>query len=147
MAATRQFYVDHGVPVAKSFGRKYVEFDIPGSPVKLALYGPRALAKDAGVPEEGTGSHRLVIGSDAGPFTDPDGFTWESGALTADAGLGPAGTALAAEGAAVGVRGHADGSAEVPAQRRGGAQACRRRDGLDAVVWPPAGPGPGGSAG
>jgi catechol 2,3-dioxygenase-like lactoylglutathione lyase family enzyme len=76
VAATKQFYVDHGVPVAKSFGRKYVEFDTPGSPVKLALYGRRALAKDAGVPEEGTGSHRLVIGSDAGAFTDPDGFTW-----------------------------------------------------------------------
>jgi catechol 2,3-dioxygenase-like lactoylglutathione lyase family enzyme len=78
VAATRQFYVDHGVPVAKSFGRKYVEFDTPGSPVKLALYGRRALAKDAGVPEEGTGSHRLVIGSDAGACTDPDGFTWAS---------------------------------------------------------------------
>ena len=76
VAATKQFYVDHGVPVAKSFGRKYVEFDTPGSPVKLALYGRRALAKDAGVPAEGTGSHRLVIGGDAGAFTDPDGFAW-----------------------------------------------------------------------
>lgn len=46
-------------------------------PVKFALYGRRALAKDAGVPEEGTGSHRLAIASDAGAFTDPDGFTWE----------------------------------------------------------------------
>ena len=24
-----------------------------------------------------TGSHRIVIGGDAGPFTDPDGFVWE----------------------------------------------------------------------
>ena len=46
-------------------------------PVKLALYGRRALAKDAGVSPEGSGSHRIVIGSDAGPFTDPDGFAWE----------------------------------------------------------------------
>jgi predicted lactoylglutathione lyase len=75
--ASKQFYVDHGLAVAKSFGSKYVEFDT-GSPVKLALYGRRALAKDAGVPPEGSGSHRIVIGGDAGPFTDPDGFAWEA---------------------------------------------------------------------
>lgn len=46
--------------------------------VKLALYGRRALAKDVGVAPDGTGSHRLIIGSDAGPFTDPDGFAWEA---------------------------------------------------------------------
>jgi len=33
--------------------------------------------KDTGVPVDGSGSHRVVIGSDAGPFTDPDGFVWE----------------------------------------------------------------------
>ena len=78
VAASKQFYVDHGLPVAKSFGRKYVEFATSSSsPVKLGLYGRRALAKDAGVSPDGTGSHRLVVGSDAGPFTDPDGFTWE----------------------------------------------------------------------
>jgi hypothetical protein len=31
-----------------------------------------------GVSSDGTGSHRLIIGSDAGPFTAPDGFVWES---------------------------------------------------------------------
>jgi hypothetical protein len=67
--------------VAKSFGRKYVEFAAPSSPMKLALYGHRALAKDAGVPPDATGSHRLAIGSEAGPFTDPDGFAWESAPL------------------------------------------------------------------
>ncbi len=64
-------------PRGKSFG-KYVEFAIPSSPVKLALYGRRALAKDAGVPPEGAGSHRLALGADAGSFTDPDGFEWEA---------------------------------------------------------------------
>lgn len=48
--------------------------------VKLALYGRRALAKDAGVAPDGTGSHRLIIGSDAGPFADPDGFACEAAA-------------------------------------------------------------------
>jgi predicted lactoylglutathione lyase len=77
MTASKRFYLDHGLTVAKSFGRKYVEFAAESSPVKFALYGRRALAKDAGVPADGTGSHRLSIDSDAGSFTDPDGFTWE----------------------------------------------------------------------
>ncbi|MGY4100699.1 glyoxalase [Nocardia sp. R16R-3T] len=76
--ATKQFYVDRGLTVAKSFGSKYVEFDTAPSSVKLALYGRRAAAKDAGVPAEGTGSHRIVIGGNIGPSTDLDGFTWES---------------------------------------------------------------------
>ena len=78
--ATKQFYVERGLAVGKSFGSKYVEFDTPASPIKLALYGRRAAAKDAGVAPEGTGSHRLVVGGDAGAFTDPDGFVWESAA-------------------------------------------------------------------
>jgi predicted lactoylglutathione lyase len=76
VAASKRFYVDRSLAVAKSFGRKYVEFATASGPVKLALYGRRALAKDAGVSPDGTGSHRLMIGSDAGPFTDPDGFAW-----------------------------------------------------------------------
>lgn len=76
--ASKQFYVERGFAVAKSFGRKYVEFETPGSGVKLALYGHRALAKDAGVSPEGSGSHGIAIRSEAGPFTDPDGFAWEA---------------------------------------------------------------------
>jgi catechol 2,3-dioxygenase-like lactoylglutathione lyase family enzyme len=77
VAASKRFYVERGLEVARSFGRKYVEFAAPSSNVKLALYGRRALAKDAGVPPDGTGSHRIAIASDAEPFTDPDGFNWE----------------------------------------------------------------------
>jgi predicted lactoylglutathione lyase len=76
VAASKRFYVDRGLEVARSFGRKYAEFAT--TQVKLALYGRRALAKDAGVAPDGTGSHRLVVGSNAGPFTDPDGFAWEA---------------------------------------------------------------------
>jgi catechol 2,3-dioxygenase-like lactoylglutathione lyase family enzyme len=79
--ATKQFYVDHGLAVAKSYGSKYVEFAGPASHLKLALYGRRALAKDAGVAPEGSGSHRIVLGSDAGPFTDLDGFPWEAASV------------------------------------------------------------------
>ncbi|WP_436843380.1 glyoxalase [Streptomyces narbonensis] len=77
--ATKQFYADRGLTVAKSFGGKYAEF-APGqsSPVKLALYKRRALAKDLGVPADGTGSHRIVLGSTTEAFTDPDGFAWEA---------------------------------------------------------------------
>jgi uncharacterized glyoxalase superfamily protein PhnB len=75
---SKRQYVDRGLEVGKSFGRKYVEFATPSSAIKLALYGRRALAKDAGVSPDGTGSHRIAIGSDLGQFTDPDGFVWES---------------------------------------------------------------------
>jgi predicted lactoylglutathione lyase len=74
--ATKQFYVDRGLRVARSFGSKYVEFDT--APVKLALYSRRAAAKDVGVDPAGTGSHRIAIVGDAGSFTDPDGFVWET---------------------------------------------------------------------
>jgi predicted lactoylglutathione lyase len=77
VGASKRFYTDHGLAVAKSFGPMYVEFETGSSPVKLALYRRRALAKDAGVPPEGSGSHRIVIDGDAGSFTDPDGFAWE----------------------------------------------------------------------
>lgn len=76
VAASKRLYVDRGLTVAKSYGRRYVEFDT--GPVKLTLYKRRALAKVAGVSADGTGSHRLTIGSDSGPFTDPDGFVWEA---------------------------------------------------------------------
>ncbi|MEV0263883.1 glyoxalase [Streptomyces sp. NPDC050617] len=82
--ATKQFYVGRGLTVAKSFGGKYAEF-APGqsSPVKLALYKHRSLAKDLGVPADGAGSHRIVLGSTADTFTDPDGFAWEAAASLA----------------------------------------------------------------
>ncbi|WP_228915238.1 VOC family protein [Streptomyces sp. DH20] len=76
--ATKQFYVGRGLTAGKSFGGKYVEFaGDPGS-VKLSLYKRKALAKVAGVPVEGSGSHRIALVSPVGPFTDPDGFVWEA---------------------------------------------------------------------
>ena len=81
--ASKQFYVDHGLPVAKSFGSKYVEFEAPSSAIKLALYSRRAAARDAGVSPEGSGSHRIFVRSEAGPFTDPDGFAWEAASVRA----------------------------------------------------------------
>ncbi|MDX2562577.1 glyoxalase [Streptomyces sp. TX20-6-3] len=86
VAASRAFYVEHGLTVGKSFGRKYVEFAAAeGSPVKLALYGRRALAKDVGVPVDGEGSHRIALGGEGGAaFTDPDGFTWEPASVAAE---------------------------------------------------------------
>ncbi|RDH10081.1 glyoxalase, partial [Tsukamurella pulmonis] len=77
VSATKAFYVERGLTVAKSFGRKYVEFDAEPGAVKLALYGRKAAAKDAGVPAEGSGSHRLRIDGALGPLIDPDGFVWQ----------------------------------------------------------------------
>lgn len=82
VTASKRFYVEHGLTVAKSFGSKYVEFDTQDSPVSLALYGRRALAKDVGVPVDGTGSHRIALVGGTGAFTDPDGFGWEAASLT-----------------------------------------------------------------
>lgn len=76
MAASKRFYVERGFTVAKSYGRRYVELDT--GPVKLTLNNVRAQANVAGVPFDGTGSDRLTIGSNAGPFTDPDGFVGEA---------------------------------------------------------------------
>jgi hypothetical protein len=77
IVASKRFYVDHGLRVARSFARAYVEFAAPETHIKLGLYKRRALAKDAGVPPEGDGSHRIVIRSDGERFADPDGFAWE----------------------------------------------------------------------
>ncbi|QFG26246.1 glyoxalase [Actinomadura sp. WMMB 499] len=76
--ASKRFYVGRGLTVGKSFGGKYAEFDAPSSAVTLALYPRRALAKDTGVGQEGTGSHRLVLAGGGESFTDPDGFAWEA---------------------------------------------------------------------
>ncbi|MEV6175837.1 glyoxalase [Streptomyces sp. NPDC052016] len=81
--ASKQFYVERGLAVAKSFGSKYVEFATGSGPVKLALYKRRGLAKVVGVSPDGTGSHRLTIGGDAGQFTDPDGFGWTTASQSA----------------------------------------------------------------
>lgn len=78
VGASKQFYAARGLPVGKSFG-SYVQFDLKDSPVQLGLYKRRALAKDAGVAEDGSGSHRIVIGGDSAA-TDPDGFAWEAAA-------------------------------------------------------------------
>jgi catechol 2,3-dioxygenase-like lactoylglutathione lyase family enzyme len=86
VAASKRFYVERGLEVAKSFGGKYVEFDLPAGSIGLGLYGHRALAKDAGVAPEGSGSHRLTIGGDIGTFADPDGFAWAPARVAALAG-------------------------------------------------------------
>lgn len=83
VGASKRFYVEHGVEVGKSFG-SYVDFSTPASPIGLGLYKHRALAKDAGVAPESTGSHRLSIVGDVGVFSDPDGFRWETAGSTAN---------------------------------------------------------------
>jgi predicted lactoylglutathione lyase len=81
VAASKRFYADRGFAVAESYGRKFVSFAAPSGAIELVLYRRGAAARDVGVSPEGTGSHRIVIGSDAGPFTDPDGFVWEAARL------------------------------------------------------------------
>jgi hypothetical protein len=81
IVASKKFYVDHGLSVGKSFGRMYVEFETTG--LKLGLYRRKALAKDAGVSPEGEGAHRIAVVGGGKPFTDPDGFAWETTSIAA----------------------------------------------------------------
>jgi predicted lactoylglutathione lyase len=79
--ASKRFYVEQGLTVAKSFGGKYAEFAAAEpNQVKLALYKRPGLAKDLGVPNDGSGSHRLAVTGSTTAFTDPDGFVWEASA-------------------------------------------------------------------
>ncbi|QLY28229.1 glyoxalase [Nocardia huaxiensis] len=78
--ASKRYYVERGLTVSKSFGGKYAEFDLTGSPVKLALYPRKAAAKDAGVSPAGSGSHGITMHGTIGTFTDPDGFAWQADA-------------------------------------------------------------------
>ena len=55
--------------------------DFRGFTLSLTMSQPATVNGLAGVSPEGTGSHRLTMGSDAGPFTDPDGFAWEAAPL------------------------------------------------------------------
>ena len=76
VGASKRYYADLGFEVDKSIPRTYAQFHAPEGGVKLALYKRRALAKDAGVDPDGSGSHRVTIRGGAGALTDPDGFAW-----------------------------------------------------------------------
>ena len=47
---SKQYYVDHGIPVAKAYGRKYVQLGDPSSPITLALYQRRGSRQGRGRP-------------------------------------------------------------------------------------------------
>jgi catechol 2,3-dioxygenase-like lactoylglutathione lyase family enzyme len=81
---SKQYYIDQGLTVAKSFGSKYVEFAAADDAVMLALYKRAGLAKDAGVAVDGGGPHRIIIGGGAREFVDPDAFAWEPASRPAD---------------------------------------------------------------
>ncbi|QNA92057.1 MULTISPECIES: glyoxalase [unclassified Microbacterium] len=83
VVASKSFYMERGIPVGKSFGRSYVQFDTGTSPIGLGLYRHASLAKDAGVPAEGSGSHRITINGVLGAAVDPDGFVWAPVAVAA----------------------------------------------------------------
>lgn len=86
VGASKRFYVDQGLTVAKSFAKMYVEFAPGSGPLSLALYRRKALAKVAGVSPDGSGSHRIAIGGASRPFTDPDGFVWETTSMASKPG-------------------------------------------------------------
>lgn len=75
LGASKKFYVGRGLEVKRSFPGRYAEFN--SGAVKLALYpGRDGVAKEAGVSPDGDGPHGITVNSDAGAFSDPDGFVW-----------------------------------------------------------------------
>ncbi|GAB3659351.1 glyoxalase [Glycomyces tarimensis] len=80
MPESKRFYVDHGLTVAKSYGKKYTEFEATPGATSLALYPQKGITKLVGVKAVGTGSHRLVVHGGTEAFTDPDRFEWEPAA-------------------------------------------------------------------
>jgi uncharacterized glyoxalase superfamily protein PhnB len=85
VSESKSYYAAHGVPVAKSFGRSYVQFDTGSGPIGLGLYRHASLAKDAGVSASGSGSHLLTISGALGTAIDPDGVVWEPAVVSAEA--------------------------------------------------------------
>jgi len=73
--ASRAFYSERGFGVRRSFG-SYVDFETPKGTIGLGLYKRAALAKSAGVPADGSGSHRITIHGTPGTAVDPDGCAW-----------------------------------------------------------------------
>lgn len=80
--ASKAFYVSHGFQAGRSFGGKYAEFPASGEGITLALYPRKAAAKEVRVDPAGSGSHRLVVGTDAAAFTDPDGYVFQTARVT-----------------------------------------------------------------
>ena len=58
--ATKKFYVDRGLAVKRSFGAKYVEFDTPGSQLKLRSTGAVPSPRTPALPEATARPHRIA---------------------------------------------------------------------------------------
>ena len=61
LKATLAFYSALGMPVRKAYGSKYADFVSGDGTSTLALYGTEALAKDAGVPADGSGFRSMTL--------------------------------------------------------------------------------------
>jgi hypothetical protein len=68
----KHFYEALGCPVDKSFGAKFVSFDLGDGSPTLGLYTRPGLAKDAGVPVDGAGFCGMTLASVAGSPADVD---------------------------------------------------------------------------
>ncbi|AEE44704.1 VOC family protein [Cellulomonas fimi] len=83
VAAATAALVERGFEVAKDYG-EYVELEPGDGRVTLGLYERTGLAAEFGVDPQGSGSHRLAIGTDGTARVDADGFVWEPVAAAAD---------------------------------------------------------------
>ncbi|QOR69343.1 glyoxalase [Ruania alkalisoli] len=82
--ASKRFYISQGMHAGRSFGGKYAELGGTDGGLTLAVYPRKTAAKEVGADPAGSGSHRVVLGSDGPAFTDPDGFVWEPAGMTSE---------------------------------------------------------------
>ena len=73
---------DQAANLAAMTAIESVTLEVPDATLLLGVASVSAtkrvyIERGLRVAAEGSGSHRLVMGSDTPPFTDPDGFSWE----------------------------------------------------------------------
>ncbi|MEW2353477.1 VOC family protein [Spirillospora sp. NPDC029432] len=70
--SSKEFYAALGLAVDRDYGSKFVDFSLSPGKCRLGLMQRKALAKDAGVDEEGSGFGAVVFGHRAGSREEVD---------------------------------------------------------------------------
>ena len=70
--ASAAFYAALGMTVDRDYGSKYVDFRLPAGSFRLGLMPRKALAKDAGVDDDGAGFRAVVLDRRAGSRAEVD---------------------------------------------------------------------------
>jgi predicted lactoylglutathione lyase len=72
LKASKSFYETLGMTVDRDYGTKFVDFQVRPGTCRLGLMPRKALAKDAGIDQEGSGSRAVVFNRRAGSREEVD---------------------------------------------------------------------------